>query len=96
MPDDFAVEVDMGYLVFLVSGACEDSCTGQAYIVYVFQQVVDFISGHFDEDAVVVSFREGEDGDRGYRDFCSVRADVYHVIKYSKTGGICKRVECYK
>lgn len=61
MLDDFAVEVDMGYPVFLVSGASQDSCTGQAYIVYVFQQVVDFISGHLYEDAVVVSFREGED-----------------------------------
>lgn len=59
MPDDFAVEVDMCDPVFLFPGAREDSRTGQAYVVYVFQEEVDFVSGHLDEDAVVVSFREG-------------------------------------
>lgn len=85
MFDNFAVEVDVGYpFVRRMSGTGQDSYTGYAYVVYVFQQVVDFVSCHFYEDAVVVSFREGEDGDRGYFNFCSGRADVYHVFKYSK------------
>jgi len=96
MLDDFAVEIYMGYPVFLFPGPCEDSCTGQAYVVDVFEQVVDFVSGHPYEDAVVIPFYEREDEYGGYRDFCPFRADVYHVFKYSKTYGICKRPECYK
>lgn len=96
MLDDFAVEVDMGDSSCGTPGTCEDSCTGQAYVVYVFQEEVDFVSCHFYEDAVVVSFREGEDCDGGYRDFCSGHADVYHVLKYSKTGLVCKPTERYK
>lgn len=72
VPDYFAVEVDVGYpFVSRMSGAGQDSYTGYAYVVYVFQQVVDFVSGHLYEDAVVVSFRERKDGDGRYFNFCS-------------------------
>lgn len=90
MFNDFAVEI---YMCDPSSGmpcTCEDSCTGQAYVVNVFQEEVDFISCHFYEDAVIVSFREGEDADGGYRDFSTGHADVYHVFKYSKRAGVRK------
>lgn len=90
MLDDFAVEVDMCNPSGGMPCTCEESCTGQAYVVYVFQEEVDFVSGHLYEDAVIVSFRERQDGDRGYWDFCSGHADIYHVLKYSKTGLVCK------
>ena len=61
-----------------------------AYVVDVSQQVVDLVSVHLYEDAVIVSFREGEDADGGYWDFCSGHADVYHVFKYSKRAGVRK------
>lgn len=97
MSNDFAVEINMGNpFVRRMPGTGEDSYTGQAYVVYVFQQVVDFVSCHLYEDAVVVSFREGEDGDRGYFNFCTRGADIYHVFKYSKTGLVCKPIKYYK
>ena len=96
MFNDFAVEIYMGDSSGGMPCTCEDSCTGQAYVVYVFQEEVDFVSVHLYEDAVVVSFREGEDGDGSYRDFCPGHADVYHVLKYSKTGRVCKPTERYK
>lgn len=57
MLNNFAVEVDMGDPSGGMPGTGEDSCTGQAYVVYVFQEEIDFVSCHFYEDAVVVSFR---------------------------------------
>lgn len=85
MLDNFVVEVDMGDPSVGMPCMCEDSYTGYVFVVYVFQQEVDFVSVH-----------RYEDGDGGYWDFCSGHADVYHVLKYSKTGGVCKPTERYK
>lgn len=57
MLDNFAVEVDMGNPSVGMPCTGEDSCTGYVFVVYVFQQEVDFVSVHRYEDAVIESFR---------------------------------------
>lgn len=57
MLDNFSVEVDMGNPSVGMPCTGEDSCTGYVFVVYVFQQEVDFVSVHRYEDAVIESFR---------------------------------------